>query len=130
MLVFCSSHLGNRNYPLNPEGDFLCSDTDIFAILWKKKIFPIGVRYLIERDVQDHISPGGIITPENRRYQSLIGTVRQKGLLGIHDKFKVSCIDIGSRIHLTEWSENMTELPFEGKYHLIVNEKDILFKWN
>lgn len=125
-VVLCEVGFGDRlNNTLQGTRHFWCQEQNIYAVFRKRQIYPFGRRVLIRRDIQD-TTVGSIVIPENRRYQSLEGTIERIGLCREH--FKVNGLVVGARIRLTEWKEHMTEVTLEdGAYGLIVNESDILY---
>lgn len=125
-VVLCEVGFGERkNYTIEGSRDFICKDHNIYAVVKNNIIFPIGNKVLIKRDIADK-EIGGIIIPENRRFQSLFGTVVRLGLTRKH--FKVNEIKVGSCVRLVEWQQHMQEATLEdGSYGLIVNEKDLLY---
>ncbi len=125
--VLCPVGFGERKNNIIEENLrwFICKDTHIHAIVRNKVVFPLGRRVLIRRDVQE-ISINGIVIPENRRAQSLFGTIERLGLSRSH--FKVNGLKVGLKIRLTEWQPHMIETALEdGSYGLVVNESDILY---
>lgn len=126
--VLCETGFGERQANHFPgTRDFWCKEHNIYAVVRNNIIFPIGKKILIRRDVDDS-EINGIIIPENRRYQSLNGTIVRLGLT--RDGFKTNGLAPGSKICLKEWNESMICLTLEdGSYGLIVNESDILYKY-
>jgi co-chaperonin GroES (HSP10) len=124
-VVMCQVGLGTRNSGMFPgTRDFLCQENNIYAVIRNGKLYPFGKRILIRRDIQDEYH-GTIVIPENRRSQSLTGTIERVGIS--REPFKVNGITVGAKIRLTEWNESMTEIELEdGQYGLIVNDSDIL----
>lgn len=123
--VLTKSGFSNRNN-LTLGNMFFCEESDVFAIFRNKMIWPIGNKVLIRRDIQE-TSEHGIVIPENRRFQSLFGTVERFGLS--KKPFKYNDLLLGDYIRLKEWSIDMIEIQLEdGDYGLIVDEQDILYK--
>jgi|SRR6478752_6288589 len=128
-VVFCQVGLGSRNAGMF-EGtrDFLCRDSDVYAVIRNRKIFPFGRKVLIRRDIADEYH-GSIVVPANRRYQSLFGTVERLAIS--REPFKTIGIRPGMKIRLTEWMEHFVEVELEdGAFGLIVNEQDLLCEIN
>lgn len=124
-VVLCPNSFSDRKN-LTYKGGFFCDENHVFAVIKNNKTFPLGRRVLIERHIQEK-NEGGIIIPENRRYQSLEGTVIRLGLNQKH--FRVNDISPGDEIVLTGWKLDMVEVSLpDGKFGLIVNENDILYK--
>lgn len=123
-LVLCQNLFGDRKN--SDSSTFFCREHNIFGIIKNRLIHPVGRNVLIRRDVQED-NVNGIIIPENRRTQSLFGTIVR---LGFTNKiFRVDGLKVGDRIRLTQWESHMVELNLEdGSYGLIVNENDILYK--
>ena len=106
-------------------GWFICKDSHVHALMRNRTVYPIGRRVLIRRDIMEK-EVGGIVIPENRRFQSLFGTIERIGLTRKH--FKISGLKVGMKIRLTEWTPEMIETALEdGSYGLIVNETDLLY---
>lgn len=126
--VLCETGFGERtSNVIDGTNCFICKSQHIYAVIKNGSIWPIGRKILIRRDMADEFAKG-ILIPENRRFQSLTGTIERLGLLTNH--FKVKGLTLGSKIRLTEWQESMIQVTLEdGSHGLIVNEKDILCKY-
>ncbi len=123
--VLCQKGFADRE-SLTLEDKFFCNEDNIFAVIIKGSIFPVGRKILIRRDVSEKME-GLIIIPENRRFQSLFGRVERFGIT--RKSFQYADLVIGDYIRLTDWNESMIEVELEdGNFGLIVNEKDILYK--
>lgn len=127
-IVLCEVGFGDRlNNKVGTTAQFWCQETNVYAVIINRQIHPIGRKVLIRRAIQEtHIN--GILIPENRRFQSLDGTIERMGLCREH--FKVQGIKIGTRIRLEEWKDHMKDVTLEdGSYGLIVNESDLLLQY-
>ena len=126
--VLCEIGFGDReNNTIRGTNMFWCRDNNVYAIIRKREIFPIGNKILIKRDVAE-ASYGSIVIPENRRTQSLDGIVVKKGLTRI--PYKINGINIGDKVRLKSWEAHMIEVELEDKsYGLIVLESDLLYKY-
>ena len=127
-VVLCEVGFGDRlNNTIGGTAKFWCQESNVYAILIDGKIHPYGRKVLIRRAMAEtHVN--GIMIPENRRYQSLEGTIERLGLSREH--FKVNGLKLGARIRLVEWREHMKDVTLEdGSYGLIVNESDLLFQY-
>lgn len=115
-----------KNNIIDDTKKFICSASNIYGIIIKNKIYSFGRTVIIKRDISDKYK-GNIVIPENRRTQSLEGTVLRKGITRQH--CKVNGINIGDNIVLKEWQPHMIEITLEdGSFGLIVQESDILYK--
>lgn len=124
-VAMVSIHSGDRQNLTFANG-FFCGEENIFAVIRNGLIYPLGNRVLIRRDIADEYTDGGILIPENRRYQSLFGTIIRWGLSRKEPKIPVGP---GDRIRLTEWGAHMVEVRLpDGDYGLIVNEDDLLYQ--
>jgi co-chaperonin GroES (HSP10) len=126
-VVLCETGFGERkNSTINGTSMFWARASNIYAVIERRKIFPIGRKVLIKRDIEDtHV--GGILIPANRRFQSLYGVVVRLGLT--RKPFKTIGITVGSRIRLTGWQAHYANVELEdGSYGVIVNEEDILLR--
>lgn len=126
--IIINSLTNERTDPLNEYGDFIISDKHIHGMLHKKKFYPFGSWVLVKRIMGEDYQ-GSIIIPENRRYQSLDAEVISFGITTYNDSFTLQGINVGDRVRLTQWEPHMIELDLNG-YHLLVKEKDLLFKWD
>jgi co-chaperonin GroES (HSP10) len=125
-VVLCEAGFGDRkNLTINGTTSFWARENNIYAVIENRKIYPIGRKVLIRRDIEDtHI--GGILIPANRRFQSLCGSVVRLGLT--RKPFKTIGIKVNSRVMLTEWQAHYANVELEdGGYGVIVNEEDILY---
>ena len=125
-VVFCKVGLGNRNAGhFERSRDFWANEDDVYAVLRYGTIFPFGQKVLIRRDMADEYH-GSIVIPENRRYQSLTGTIER---IAVSRKpLRVAGLSVGLKIRLHEWNESMVEVELEdGGYGLIVNDTDLLY---
>lgn len=124
----------------NPDGqeDFLCQDKYAFAIFRNKQIFPLGRRILIRRDTEEVVVKGIVeaAAAQESTDQSMRGTVVQFGILprklNKHKKpvrWRVNGIGIGDKIVLKQWSEKWVEVSMDNVYYLIVDEQDLLCKY-
>lgn len=127
-IVLCEVGFGSRFEAIMPGSKmFWARMGNVYGLFRHRTIYPIGRTVLIKRDVEDK-QEGTIVIPENRRTQSLEGTVIRLGLTRLHSK--VNDIKPGDRIRLTEWREHMRECQLEdGSFGLIVNESDILYRY-
>lgn len=124
--VLCQKGFADRD-SLTIGNCFFCNEWNIFAVLVKGQIMPTGRRVLIRRDIKDKYE-GSIVIPENRRFQSLFGTVERFGIT--REPFRYADLKKGDYIQLKEWSQEMIEIELEdGGYGLIVKEEDILYKY-
>lgn len=117
--------------------DFICPDKYVFALLFNRKIIPLGKKILIRRDTSEQIEKGFVVGAEAQPStdQSLSGTVEAIGILPRKlnkrkkpTRWKVDGIGIGDQIMLDRWSENWVEVSMDGIYYLIVDEADLLYK--
>lgn len=115
-----------RTESLNEYGDFIISDKEIHGVFRKKIMWPIGSWVLVRRIMGDE-KHGTIIIPENRRYQSLDAEIVRFGITTYDDSFTLQDVFPGDRVRLTQWEPHMIELDLDG-YHLLVKEKDLLYK--
>lgn len=115
-----------KNHVIDKEsGEFVCPDKQIFAVVIRNKIYPIGNRILVERIVSEQ-RYGSIVIPEGNKTtdQSLDGIVAQ---FGIGDKPKsISGLKIGDKVRLAQWEAHMIECGWTGKFYVIVNEDDVI----
>lgn len=128
-VVFCQNGLGNRNAGhFENSRDFWAQEENVYAVLRNGKILPFGQKVLIRRDIKDEYV-GSIVVPENRRTQSLYGTIER---IAVSRKpLRVSGLSVGMKIRLTEWMPHFIELELEdGEYGLIVNDNDLLCEIN
>jgi co-chaperonin GroES (HSP10) len=125
----------------NPDGaeDFVCQDKYAFAIFRNKQIFPLGNRILIRRDTDEVIVRGLVeaAAAQESTDQSMRGTVVQFGILPRKlnkrkkpVRWRVNGIGIGDKIVLKQWSEKWVEVSMDGVYYLIVDESDLLCKYD
>lgn len=143
-IVLVDAAFSERKYFLNPDGtesgkkDFYCQDKYAFAVFFNKKIIPIGKRILIKRDVAEVVEKGIITGAEAQPEtdQSLRGTVEQFGILPRTltknkkpFRWQVIGLGIGDRIMLGRWSEKWIEVSMDGVFYLIVEEKDIMYRY-
>jgi len=128
MIVLCEVGFGDRkNNIIEGTSKFICQESNIYAVFINGKMYPIGNRILIRRDVSEKIDYG-IVIPENRRFQSLDGTIERIGIT--RKPFRTKGFLVGDKIQLKEWADHMIGVTLEdGGYGLIVNEKDLLFKY-
>lgn len=125
--VLCQVGFGDRKNNTVEGRAFWCRQHNIYAVLKDNIIFPIGRKILLKRDIADK-EVGGIIIPENRRYQSLDGTIVRLGLT--REIYKTIGLEIGMHVRIKEWMEHMTAVTLEdGGYGLIINESDLLFAY-
>lgn len=127
-VVLCETGFGDRkNNLISGTNQFWCEEQNVYAVFLNKLIYPYGRKVLIRRAIQE-TQVNGILIPENRRYQSLDGTIERIGLS--RQPFRVKGLKVGSRIRLEEWKGHMTEVTLEdGAYGLIVNETDLLLQY-
>lgn len=119
-VVICQTTAGNRNSIT--DGLFLAKQSQIYARISNKAVFPFGKTILIKRDLSS-IEVGGIYIPENRRMQSLGGTIHRIGLT----RKPFANASIGDYVILKQWESHMIEIQLEdGSYGLIVNDSDLL----
>lgn len=106
-------------------GEFVCEAKNIFAVVVKNNIYPLGNTILIERIVSER-NEGGIIIPEAQRAtdQSLEGVVARFGMGS--EKKTIQGITIGDRVRLARWEAHMIECGWVGRFYVIVNEEDII----
>lgn len=124
-IVLCETGFGERkNYTIENGPAFWAKEENIYAVIIKQKIYPIGRKVLIKRDIADsHV--GSIVIPENRRYQSLHGTIVRLGIT--RKPFKTIGLKEGLRIQLEQWQPHFANVELEdGSYGVIVNESDLL----
>lgn len=127
VVALCAVGFAGRKEKINEEGHFWAEEKNIYGIVKNNTIFPIGRTILIKRDVQE-IKVGSIVIPENRRAQSLTGTVLRFGIT--RDRFRVQGINKGDRIQLVQWEPHMLQIQLEdGSEGLIVLENDLLCKY-
>lgn len=126
-VVLCQVGFGERSANHFPgTRDFWCRESNIYAVIRNRKVYPIGKKILIRRDIDDSYH-GNIVIPANRRYQSLFGTVERIGLS--RKPLNVIGINVGDKIRLKEWMEHYVEVELEdSSYGLIVNDTDLLYK--
>lgn len=144
-IVFAHCGSGERNTTYGENKGYLTKNANVFAILNKQGIVPLGRKLLILRDIREESTEGGIIIPENRRTQSLEGWIIRFGIPGDNKYFRPE-VEIGDKIRLNGWEAHMLEVgippqmlkddarlghvPQRHGFGLIVNEKDLLFKWS
>jgi len=125
-IVLCEVGFGDReNNIIEGTRNFICRDTNIYALVKNSLIFPLGRRVLLKRDILEK-QVGSIVIPETRRTQSLYGTIERIGVSREH--FKVRGIELGRRVRIAQWEPHIVEVTLEdGSYGIIVNENDLLF---
>ena len=118
----------DRSNTIDDTTQFWSTQDSIYAVIKKNNIiFPIGRTVLIKRDVMES-KEGFVVVPENRKTQSLDGWVVRTGIYYGHTR--VNGISQGSKVRLTGWEPHMIQIQLEdGSEGLIVNDKDILFKY-
>lgn len=127
-IVLCQTGFSGRlNQRLHNSSSFWCEESNLYAIIRNNLIYPLGLLVLIKRDLEDEYH-GSIVVPENRRTQSLTGTVMRYGIS--RNPSKVNGIEIGSKVRLTEWQDWMLQIELEdGSEGLIVKEQDLLYSY-
>lgn len=125
--IIINSLTNERTDPINDYGDFLISDKHVHGMIHKNVFYPLGSWVLVKR-IMGEDQQGSIIIPENRRYQSLEAEVVRFGVTTYNDSFRIQGIEEGDKVRLTQWEPHMIELDLGG-YHLLVKEKDLLFKY-
>ena len=125
-IVLVENGIADRN-GLAFKDSFFVKEENVFAIIRNGEILPIGKTVLILRDLREEVSVGGIITPENRKAQSLFGSILRMGIT--REIFRTQGIKIGDNIRLTRWEPHMVEVEIPGMgFGLIVKETDLLYK--
>lgn len=123
-VVMCENFFSDRQN-LTLANGFFCESRKVFAVIKNKLIYPIGRKLLIRRDMEE-TRELGIVIPENRRFQSLFGTVIRWGLFRGTPNLPIGP---GDKIRLKKWEASMVEVQLpDGGYGLIVDEKDLLYK--
>lgn len=126
-VVLCQVGFGDRKNNTVDGRAFWCREHNVYGVIKDNIIFPIGRKVLIKRDIADK-NVGGIVIPENRRTQSLDGTIHRLGLT--REYYKTNGLALGMEVRLKEWMEHMIEVTLEdGSYGLIVNESDLLLAY-
>ena len=127
-IVLCQTGFSGRiTHRVGNTNHFWCKENNIYGIVRNNIIYPLGLLVLIKRDLADAYH-GQIVVPENRRTQSLTGTVVRYGIS--RKPSKVNGIEIGSKVRLTEWQDWMLQIELEdGSEGLIVKEQDVLFSY-
>lgn len=105
------------------ENVYIFHDHDIFAGYLKGKWRPIGWKVAIKRDIEEEITPGGIIIPAcyQTKDQSLYGHIDCKGYIDNEEiDYPVEC---GDSVKLRKWDQRITELSIyapDGKTDYIL----------
>jgi chaperonin GroES len=88
----------------------------------KKKINiePLGARVLVLPIEGESQSPGGVLLPETAKEKPQQGTVEA---IGDSDEMTTD-LKVGDRILFPKYTG--TEIKFEGKTYLLMNEEDVL----
>lgn len=115
-----------KRLKITDDNEFIVPDTDILGIMIRGKLYPLGLTILFERDMEDKMSEGGILTPTTRRNQSKFGWVRNYGLS--IKMPRVKGIKINSYCCLTGWESYMKELMMDGKKYIICRETDLEYE--
>lgn len=119
------------------EQDFICDDRYVYALFINKKIVPLGNKILIRRMNGEKRHGDIVVAAEAQEStdQSLEGIIEMVGLLprttnkrGKPPQRRVN-LGIGDHIMLDRWSEHWIEVSMDGIYYLIVDEKDILYRY-
>jgi len=136
--VLVQGHFADRqNKKIEGHDAFFCKKEEVFAKIHNGKIFPIGARILLlrnNRQFQDKES--NLYIPSKALHQSLSGIIVGLGVETRYKNEKGKYTDtaiwrnngykIGSSVLLSDWGEHMIEIQYRGKYHLIVNESDMI----
>lgn len=137
--------LKGRHYDVQEEGKdkervFMFHEQYLFLVRWRGQWHPIGNKFLVQRDVEEQISAGGIIIPACRRTtdQSLFGHVLRKGLVCIEDESKGWCfteikefdypIRNGDRVKIKQWDVQLQEIGIDNRVCLIVQPSNLDYK--
>lgn len=110
------------------SGMFICDAINVFGIIKRGRIYPIGKKVVVERNIGERKYNDVIVIPEAQKStdQSLEGTVYGFGLLDKGNRYTVKGLKAGSVVRLKKWQEHMTEVGWKDKYYIFVNEDDII----
>jgi chaperonin GroES len=88
----------------------------------KKKINiePLGARVLVLPIEGDSQSPGGVLLPETAKEKPQQGTIEAIG----DSEEMTTDLKVGDRILFPKYTG--TEIKYEGKTYLLMNEEDVL----
>ena len=132
-VVLCRGMFSERqNHKIEGLNAFICEASFVFAKLINKKIYPIGNRVLILRDIDEQEMESGIIIPAANKStdQSLFGTIIRFGIRRGSQKSRVYGLNMGDRICLGEWKADMIEVGVNYNFGLIINEEDMIYKFD
>jgi co-chaperonin GroES (HSP10) len=142
-VVLVDSAFTERKYSKFPtddpdsEDDFICDDRYVYGVYINRKIFPLGKRILIRRlnGAKMHGDIVAAAEAQESTDQSLEGVITQFGILprtvnrrGKPPRWQVD-VGIGDHIMLHRWSEKWTEVGMDGIHYIIVEEKDLLYRY-
>jgi co-chaperonin GroES (HSP10) len=121
--VLCQSGIGSRMH-LKEGNVFLAREENIIGLISGQAIIPFGNKLLIKRDKKGLELQSGILIPENKRGQSLGGTIVG---FGVSRSKVANGAEVGDYILLKEWEPHMIEVQLPDKsYGLIVNQSDVI----
>lgn len=126
-IVFVEQSFGSKYSPINKQGDFICKEANVIAVLIKGKLIPLGNTILFERDKAEKKQEGIVESISLFQHQSLFGWVRGFGLQRNPLKYEPE-ININSYCRLTAWDETHREIHLNGKYFLIVKPEHLLYE--
>lgn len=105
---------------------------DIEGRVFEGKLIPIGRRILVKRVMSDHKLSDVIFSRDYNKenVQGLEVEIVRIGMSLEGDEFRhIKGLRSGDRCKLQGWEQHMTEVGILGEYHLIVNEKDLQYKY-
>jgi len=90
----------------------------------KSKIEPLGARVLVLPIEGDSQTPGGILLPETAKEKPQQGTVEAVG----NSEEMTTDLKVGDRVLFPKYTG--TEVKYEGKTYLLIDESDVLARIN
>jgi chaperonin GroES len=90
----------------------------------KMKVEPLGARVLVLPLEGESQTPGGVLLPETAKEKPQQGTIEAVG----DAEEMVTDLKVGDRVLFPKYTG--TELKFEGKTYLLMNEDDVLARIN
>ncbi|MBN1201802.1 MAG: co-chaperone GroES [Anaerolineae bacterium] len=88
------------------------------------KVEPLGARVLVLPLEGESQTPGGVLLPETAKEKPQQGTIEAVG----DAEEMVTDLKVGDRVLFPKYTG--TELKFEGKTYLLMNEDDVLARIN
>jgi chaperonin GroES len=89
----------------------------------KVSIEPLGARVLVLPIEGDAQTPGGILLPETAKEKPQQGTVEAVG----DEEEMTTDLKVGDRVLFPKYTG--TEIKFQGKTYLLMNEEDVLARF-